>query len=322
MTAAPNGAPHFRGRFRERLVNLALQTLIRLLRRLPYRFRVAAGGWFVRRAAVYFTSFKPRILANLALVKPSAGAHEKRKIVAGCLDNCGRLFAEFYSAGEFVARARLSTVTGRGTEALREAHVQGRSVVLATGHFGNFEAGRAALIGLVQRWASEGVVSVSAERAALMRQGWIIGGLYRPTNNLYYEQHHRAAFAGIGEPAIPKSLSGLRELFRFLGKGGWLMILHDQHDNSGVRQRFLGRDVLTSVSAARFALRHDALLVPFYGIRQPNGLDFEIVVEPPIAPSDELQMSAQLTASLEGMVNAYPEQWFWIHRRWRENAPM
>ena len=320
MTRKPGSTFPFRGRFREKLVDLPLRLLIRALRLLPYRLRIAAGGWFVRRVVVNLTDSKQRILANLALVKPAASAREKQRIVSGCLDNCGRLFAEYYSAGEFVARARLSKMAGPGMDALREAHVQGRGVLFATGHFGNFEAGRAALIGLVRRWTNEGIASESAQRAALIQKGWIVGGLYRPTNNLYYQQHHKAAFAGIGEPAIPKGVSGLRELFRYLGKGGWLMILHDQHDDHGVRQQFLGRDVLTSVSAARLALRHDALLVPYYGIREANGLDFTIIIETPVAPTDELKMTAQLTASLEKMVNAHPEQWFWIHRRWRESS--
>ena len=320
MNGQPDQGFPDRGRLKQWLVDLPFRILIRVLRLFPYRLRIAAGGWFVRRVFANLTDIRQRILDNLALVKPSAAAPEKQRIVSGCLDNCGRLFAEYYSASEFVAHARLSTLTGSGIEALREAHVQGQGVLFATGHFGNFEAGRAALIGLVQRWSSEGINSRSAERAALIRQGQIVGGLYRPTNNLYYEQHHRAAFAGIGEPAIAKGLPGLRELFRFLSKGGWLMILHDQHDALGVRQQFLGKDVLTSVSAARLALRHDALLVPYYGIRQPNGLDFRVVVESPIAPSDELRMTAQLTASLEDMVNDHPEQWFWIHRRWRESA--
>lgn len=305
--------------FRQLLVDLPFRILIRVLRLLPYRLRISAGGWIARRVFVNLTQFRQRIFDNLALVKPSAAAHEKQRIVSGCLDNCGRLFAEYYSAGEFAARARESALTGSGVDALLKAHIQGQGVLLATGHFGNFDAGRAALIGQILRWTDEGMVCSSDDRAGLIQLGWIVGGLYRPANNLYYEQHHRAAFAAIGEPAIPKGLAGLRQLIRYLRKGGWLMILHDQHDSCGVRQQFLGRDVLTSVSAARLALAYDALLVPFYAIRQPNGLDFRIVVESPIAPSDEMQMTAQLTASLERMVNCHPEQWFWIHRRWRES---
>ena len=320
MSGPPDKRIRIRSRFREQLVDLQFRILIRFLRLLPYRLRIAAGGWVLRHVVVHFTQSKQRILNNLTLVKPSATAQEKQRVVSGCLDNCGRLFAEYYSAGEFVARARKSALTGSGVDALREAHVRGQGVLLASGHFGNFEAGRAALIGQVQRWSNEGMVSRSEERAGLIRLGWIVGGLYRPTNNLFYEQHHRAAFAGIGEPAIPKGLPGLRELVRFLGKGGWVMILHDQHDKRGVPQQFLGKEVLTSVSAARLALRQDALLVPFYGIRQPNGLEFKIVVESPVAPSDELQMTAQLTASLEKMVDCHPEQWFWVHRRWRESV--
>jgi KDO2-lipid IV(A) lauroyltransferase len=80
---------------------------------------------------------------------------------------------------------------------------------------------------------------------------------------------------------------------------------------------FFGKPAATALSAAELSLKYNAPLVPAYGIRQPNGLDFEIIVEAPIPPSDAITMTKALNASLEAIVHKYPEQWLWMHRRWK-----
>ncbi len=304
-------------RIKDSIVDLPLRIWVRLMRLLPYRAQISLGGWFMRRLAVRFTDYEERILSNLNLVKPHLSERRKMEILRGCLDNCGRMFAEYFTTPNFVSHVENSTLTGPGIAWMREAHLQGRSVVFATGHFGNFEAGRAALINQVKDWQRGDAPSRSRRRAEMIEKGWVLGGLYRPTNNVAYERHHQTAFSYIGMPAIPKSMSGLKDLVSYLRSSGWVMFLHDQHDPNGIPVNFMGTDAMTSVSAARLALRNNALLIPFYGIRQANGLDFEILVEEPVAPGTEEEMTRKLTESLEAMVEKRPEQWFWVHRRWR-----
>ena len=59
------------------------------------------------------------------------------------------------------------------------------------------------------------------------------------------------------------------------------------------------------------------LLVPYFGIRQPDGLSFDVVVESPIPHSDPLTMMTDATKRLEARIADHPEQWFWVHRRWK-----
>ena len=302
---------------RDALIDLPLRIWVRLVCMLPYRVQIMLGGWFMRRLAVKFTDYKERILSNLARVDRDYTKEQKAKILYGCLDNCGRMFAEYFTTQKFVDRVKHTTVTGPGIKDLQEAHLNGQSVVFATGHFGNFEAGRAALINQVRVWEAAGISTHSQKRAMMIKKDWIVGGLYRPTNNVAYERHHLASFSYIGKPAIPKSVPGLRELIAYLRSSGWVMFLHDQHDASGISVKFMGVDAMTSISAARLALRNKCLLIPYYSIRQSNGLDFEVVVEKPISQTTEEEMVQQLTNSLEAMVDKYPEQWFWVHRRWR-----
>jgi KDO2-lipid IV(A) lauroyltransferase len=104
---------------------------------------------------------------------------------------------------------------------------------------------------------------------------------------------------------------------RHLAGGGMATILFDLHDRRGEAIPFLGRPALTSTTAAELALRYDALMVPYWGIRQPDGLSFDVVVEEPIPHATPLAMIEEATRRLEARVTAHPGQWFWVHRRWK-----
>jgi KDO2-lipid IV(A) lauroyltransferase len=62
-------------------------------------------------------------------------------------------------------------------------------------------------------------------------------------------------------------------------------------------------------------------MVPIYGIRKPDGLSFEVHLDPPIAHAAPDAMIQALNDSLEAQTRAHLEQWFWIHRRWRKDKP-
>ncbi len=96
-----------------------------------------------------------------------------------------------------------------------------------------------------------------------------------------------------------------------------LGILRDRHQNAGARLTFLGNPAGTATSAAKLALKYDCLLIPVYGLRQPDGLSFELLVEPPITPDTPEAMSRALNDSPAAQAVAHPGQWFRIHRRWK-----
>jgi KDO2-lipid IV(A) lauroyltransferase len=106
-------------------------------------------------------------------------------------------------------------------------------------------------------------------------------------------------------------------MVRHLRSGGMLGMLIDQHMGHGAPLTFFGKTALTALSAADLALKYDALLVPTYGIRGPDGLSFTIVVEAPIPAGTPEAMTQALNDSLEALVRRHMDQWFWIHRRWK-----
>jgi KDO2-lipid IV(A) lauroyltransferase len=80
---------------------------------------------------------------------------------------------------------------------------------------------------------------------------------------------------------------------------------------------FVVKPARTALSAAELALRFNAVLIPFYGIRQPDGLTFETVLEAPITHSDATTMTQAMNDSLSARIRENPGQWLWVHRRWR-----
>ena len=90
------------------------------------------------------------------------------------------------------------------------------------------------------------------------------------------------------------------------------MLLFDQHVMHAPILDFMGEPARTALSAAELALRYDALLIPFYGIRQPDGLSFQTLLEAPVPHSDAQTMTQAINDSLAAQVAKRPEQWFWV----------
>lgn len=277
------------------LSNLAIVGLIRLTLMLPYALRVRMMGAVVQRVIGPLAGYKRRALDNLAFIYPDMPARKRADIAAHCLNNVGRTFIENYSPDDFPARMAANALEGDGVAPLEEAVAQGKPVILVSGHYGNYEA----------------------TRAALVARGLNIGGLYRDMKNPYFNAHYVKTMEAFGGPVFAQGRRGTAGFVRHLKEGGQLVLLFDQHVFEAPVFDFLGQPAHTAPSAAELALRYDALLIPFYGIRQPDGLTFQTVLEAPIAPSDPITMTQALSDSLAERIKDDPTQWFWVHRRWR-----
>lgn len=298
-TSAPQAPGGGRvGTWRQWLSNLLFRSLIGLALLVPYRWRVPLMGWLVSRVVAPFVGFRKRIRANLALVMPDLPGAEVERLCRAVPDNAGRTLIEIYSGAQFAERASASALTGPGLDALETARAEGRPVILVTAHFGNYDAARAALIA----------------------RGHNMGALYRPLSNPYFNAHYVRAIETIGQPMFQQGRRGMSQMVRHVRGGGVLGILTDLNAPGGEKITFFGKRALTSPVTAELALKFNAALIPVYSIRKPNGLDFEIVVQAPIAHSDPVTMTQEVNDGLEALVREHMEQWFWIHRRWKVGA--
>ncbi len=277
------------------LSNALIVGIIGLALALPYTVRVRFIGAVVQHILGPLAGYRKRARDNLSMIWPQMPLADQRRTASRCLNNVGRSFIENYSAREFPARMAKLTPQGPGFAALEKAAADGRPVILVTGHFGNYEAARAALVA----------------------RGYAIGGLYRDMKNPYFNAHYVKTMEAFGGPVFAQGRRGTAGFVRHLKNGGQLVLLFDQHVFGAPPLDFLGEPANTALSAAELALRFDALLIPFYGIRQPDGLSFAAVLEEPVPHSDARRMTQALNDSLSARIKANPEQWFWVHRRWR-----
>lgn len=277
------------------LQNLALRAVIGGIRLLPYPWRSPLCGFVTARVIAPLAGYPRRIRENLALVYPDLPEAEVRRLIRRVSHNAGATLIEVYSGADFRKAVAPSPVIGTGLDALITAKERGQGVLLISGHFGNYDVPRAVLSSL----------------------GHPVGALYRPFRNGYFDAHYRRTISEIGTPIFPRGRRGLAEMVRFLRNGGMVGMLIDQAMARSPRLPFMGRPARTATSAAELALKYGLLLVPVYGRRSTGATGFDLIVEAPIPHSDPLTMTKALNASLEAQVQAHPDQWLWIHKRWK-----
>ena len=277
------------------LVDRALRMMIGTTLLLPLRLRLWVMGRLISHVVAPLAGYRERAMANLAHVWPEMPEAERRRIADAVADNAGRTMIENYDVKGLLRRMSDTPVQGPGYAAAQKARDEGRPVVFVTGHFGNYEA----------------------PRAALVARGFKIGGLYRPMSNTYFNAHYAANMHALSGPVFEQGRRGTMGLMRHIRQGGMGVLLFDIYDSSGTAIDFMGRPAPTVTSAADIALKTGALLIPFFGTRQPDGRSFHIEFDAPVPHGDPVEMMRQVTRALEARVTAHPEQWFWIHRRWK-----
>ncbi|WP_299963127.1 lysophospholipid acyltransferase family protein [uncultured Roseobacter sp.] len=280
----------------DRLVSAMIIGIIRILTLLPYHKRVPTSGWVISRIVGPVIGYPRRVHDNLTLIFPQMAEAEKARLARAVPDQIGRTLAELFSPKDLVKVAARTPVRGAGIEAVDAARAAGRPIIIVSGHFGNYDIARSILI----------------------QRGHRVGGLYRSMNYRGFNDFYVSRISQVGTPLFLRGRRGMGEMLKFLKAGNAIALLIDQHMKSGAPLTFFGQTAYTALSAAELALRYDALLVPCYGVRQPDGLSFEVVIEAPVPHTTPEEMTQALNDSLEAQVRAHMDQWLWVHRRWKQ----
>ncbi|MBT8412397.1 MAG: lysophospholipid acyltransferase family protein [Octadecabacter sp.] len=283
---------------KERAEYAVVMAVLGPLALLPHRWRVPLAGAVVANVAAPLLGWRKRIGAHLDLALPELDSSERQRLLRSVPDNMGRLFIELFNPQDMRPIAAAASFSGGGVAALDAAMVEGRAVVCVSGHFGNYDV----------------------FRSALVQRGFDVGALYRPMNNRLFNARYERAIFAVGGRMFARGRRGFAHMVQHLRDGKLLALLIDQHMSRGARLSFFGQPANTAVSAAQMALKYDAVLVPIYAVRQADGLSFAIEVEEPVPHSDDETMTQALNDSLERQVRRHPEQWLWTHRRWKALA--
>jgi KDO2-lipid IV(A) lauroyltransferase len=283
-------------RLSHRLQDIGARALIGGALLLPLRARLALFRALIGDVIGPLVGWRGRARDNLAKVWPDRPPAERAAIARASLRSAAQVLIENYDPDALRARAVRFPVSGPGLQALDAARSAGRPILFITGHYGNHEA----------------------IRAALHHRGMALGGMYRPMQNPAFNAHYVAAMERMGKPVFPSDKRGTAFFLRALQAGTPMLLLNDLHIWRGEIMDFLGQPALTALSAARMAVRAQALMLPIYAIRDAQDPTlYRIEVEAPVAHGDPRTMTEALNRSLEARIRADPGQWFWIHRRWK-----
>ena len=227
-------------------------------------------------------------------------------IIEDMWENLGSIITEYYFINkkpkeEFDKIITLDKKSKKNFQKLKRSKKGG---ILFSAHFGNWEVG--------------------AKYFSL--NGLKFKSLYRPFNNKYVDQlvslDKRKNIEMIG-----KGSSGNKEIVNSLKNGEFIIILADQRVGDGIKVPFFSRKALTSPSFAKLSLKYNIPLIPIRIIRQKDKNNFNIEVADPlkITQDKELTMdkkiykiTREINKTLEKWIKQYPEQWFWVHNRWKQ----
>ncbi len=242
----------------------------------------------------WFPPARNRFDREAKRVFPNMKRSARAKLGQGMGRNMGRTLFEIYHDAEFQTQHHKFKASGPGLAALQAANAAGKGAIIVSGHFGQWEA----------------------VRAVIKMHGMESGAVYRPHRNSHYERRILAGIVAGGRPILATGRLGTKALVRHVRNGGIISILLDEKYAEGVRIPFLGHEALTSLSAAQLALKYDLPMIPAYGIRIDDKLEFRVEFEAPIPHTDSITMTRAFNDSLSARILEHPEQWYWMLRRW------
>jgi KDO2-lipid IV(A) lauroyltransferase len=287
-------------RARARLLALLLVLLRGLLAPLGWRGGQRLGATIGRLAWLLAGRERRRAREHLALAFPELPAAERERIARACFVHLGTSLLEvLYMLGSDGTRMA-SHLEVEGWEHVETARAAGRALLLLTAHCGNWEV----------------------LNAVFAANGLVVTGVARQQDDPYLDETMIRLRARYGNPTLSRGGAGAaRDLLRAL-RGGALAMLIDQDTRvDGDWVPFFGHLAYTPTGAAHIALRQQAAVIPIFAERQPDGRH-RVRCQPPLAlPPDAVQATAVMTLVIEQQVRRRPEQWVWMHRRWRRRPP-
>lgn len=273
-----------------------------IIRAIPVDWASNFGGW----VCVTFgplTSVQKTVERNLQLAFPDMPEAERRALIRAQWENTGRVFAEFPILDKLTPESgRVEVINGERLEAIRDG---GKPVVFASGHFANWEI----------------------MPATIVRYGVVCEMTYRAANNPFVDKRIRDSRARYGVKLFaPKGGDGARELLEGMNRGASVALMNDQKFNQGIAVPFFGHMVMTAPGPSRLALRFGTVLQPM-SVTRLKGARFKVVVEPPIEVPNTGDRSGdietgvrRITEWIEARVREHPQDWFWVHKRWPNEA--
>jgi len=284
--------------FRYIIEAIFLQILMFVFAILPLDIASAFGGW-IGRSLGMMMGISKRAGKNLDIAIPGLSPAQKKDIIRGMWDNLGRTIAE-YPHLKKISRDRM---TIQNEKVLKDTVEGGNGGIFISAHIGNWE---------------------TQVPSMLARHGVSASLTYRALNNPYADKILRKFRTLHGAiKAYPKERSSGKFLLSDLKQKEFLAILIDQKYNEGVAVPFFDKPAMTNPVFVQLAQKYKCPLVPSR-CKRLNGAHFELTIHEPLTLFDGSgnalpveTVILQAHKILESWIRDTPEQWLWLHRRWK-----
>jgi KDO2-lipid IV(A) lauroyltransferase len=263
------------------------------------------GGWL--RAFGPLTAEHKTGLANLAAVYPEMPARERRRILARVWDNLGRATVEYAFMSDLVdafdeARPSGGLIEHVGIEHAYAVRDSGKPAVVFGAHLGNWEL-----------------------TAAIGRKiNFPITALYRAPSNPYIAAEMERRRNEFIDKLVVSSRGAAMQVANAMRSGKHVGIVVDQRIKEGVPISFMGRQALANPIVGVLARLFECPVIGAVATRLPDGR-YRVEVTPPLElPRDAKgrvdadAVNRAVHATVERWIRENPDQWLWLHDRWRE----
>ena len=289
-------------------VNL-LKILCWIVGHIPLNLSLWSGRVLGRIGFYLDARHRGIVLNNLKLSFEGEKTDDELNVIARTVfENLGMDLMEFCRLPWLKEEVLKGYVECEGLENFKRMHDRGKGIIFLTGHLGNWE--------------------LMAIFYAL--NGYPVDIVVRDLDRPAIDEFVRWVRTKAGNRIISKGRS-MRELLKILFEGGIVGILLDQNVSwsEGVFVYFFNRLACTNKGTALMAMASGAPVVPTFIVREGNRHRVIIGAEVEVSNTgdrlkDQVVNTARFTKVIEDFVRKYPEQWFWVHQRWKsrpENDP-
>ena len=289
--------------FRHKLEYALLWLVVRTLGALPRPVSRALG--ISAALAIYHLHGRLRRVGmrNLEMAFPEMGLEQRRQLLRGVFTSLGRQLAEFCLLPSLTLQNVDDVVIYDGFENFALARKRGKGVLFVTGHLGAWEL-------------SSFVHSLHGNPLHIVMRG---------LDNPYVDRLVQGYRTMHGNTTVDKD-NFVRGLLGAMKAGETVGILMDTNMTppQGVFVDFFGIPACTASGLARIALRTDAAVVPGFCVWDSTLRKYRLRFDPEVElvrtgndEADAVANTAKLTKVIEKFVREYPDQWLWVHRRWK-----
>jgi Kdo2-lipid IVA lauroyltransferase/acyltransferase len=288
---------------RRRLEYAAAWPFIKILGLLPRRLSRAFAISLAQIIYLFHAKLRRVGMRNLEMAFPEKSLAERKRILRGVFTSLGRQLAELCQFPRYTPENIDEVVVYDGLENYERAYARGKGVLFLTAHFGGWE--------------------LSAFAHSL--HGHWLHIVMRPMDNPYLNrmiEHYRTMH---GNKTVAKD-NFVRGLLAAMKAGETVGILMDTNmtQPQGVFVNFFGIQACTASGLARIALRTDASVVPGLTIWDETLGKYRLRFDPALQlirtgdlEHDIVANTQMFTTVIEEYAKKYPEQWLWVHRRWK-----